>query len=241
MDALNVSADVIADFISHGLSNKAHTMENIDSMLGDCDALSLIMFEDRQSGLDFLSFAHLSLYQLPSTLDKKYEEGLFEILRKMDVFKTMGVVDDVLVVIAGYMKPYTFSLRFDEIPRSSWNENYFCNILRVTLSRNHVLVEIDEHGDGSAGSLQLPYSSKIQYPEHLHIKPTHTSFSHFDIGRRISGIMTFEFENLCRLKLTDILSLCFEYGVNGYDSVRLFDSKNDDHRAFIEDFLQYHE
>ena len=239
-----VAPKMIADVITNGPPNEVHKLGDIESMLHNCDALNFVTFKAPRSGLDLLSFAHLSLHSIPSNLDKKYEDGMFLVLRQIEQFEQFGVFDDVLMVIAGYMAPCTFTLEhgFDHYPKTYWNDSYFCNILSISLARNFIAVHIDENGDMSAGRLQAPTYSKLRRNQRSKgVDPSYTSFSHFDLKERIIGVMTYKISDLYKWTVNDILSLTFRYGSSGYNWAQLFDAGKSVHREFIAEFLQYHQ
>mmetsp|Transcript_36191 Transcript_36191/g.31934 ORF Transcript_36191/g.31934 Transcript_36191/m.31934 type:complete len:99 (+) Transcript_36191:2-298(+) len=93
----------------------------------------------------------------------------------------------------------------------------------------------------SAGAIQGPTGSKLKCNHNQHTAAIkYVSFYEFDLSTKVYGVMTYQYSNLYKLSIDEILDIQFQYGWGGYRWVGLFNSSNKTHREFIEEYLEYY-
>ena len=216
-------------------------------MLNEC-SVSIVHFIDPNTKLSIPSLCHLILPNVPSNLMIVYQKNLLRLLKSCGVFRKMGLKDGTLRIIAEYMSDNgdgEFSLEYESKPQSIYNPECYCAIKKIVLSKHFVSVNIEENGDTSLGSIQPPTDSRLRSNAESTetVKVEYVSFSEYDIGTKVHGVMTFKFSNLYKSLLNEILAIEFKYGIHphgGYKWVPLFDSSNETHKKFVEEYLEYY-
>ena len=218
-------------------------------MLDECDA-SIVNFIDPNTQLSISSLCHLILPNVPSNLMIVYQKNLSKLLKSCNIFEKMGLVDGILNIIAEYMSDNgdgEFTLKYELKPRSVYNNAYYCDIKKIVLSKHFLSVDIQENGDMTLGCLQQPTESRLKSDAYAQstddVAVEYVSFYEYNIDKKVYGVMTYKFLNLYKLSMDEILDIQFKYGLDphgGYRWVRLFDSSNETHKKFVEEYLEYY-
>lgn len=223
---------------------RVHDTKAIEEMLERCDTSIIYYVDLTYTKLNIPSLCHLILPNVPSNLLNVYEKNMFKLLKSCAAFNEMGLIDGILAIIAEYMSVNgdgEFKLEYESKPRSIYNANYYCDIKKIVLSENYLSIDIEEHGDMSWGHLQPPTSSILRSQKANKIENVkYISFSQYDMKYKVYGVMVYQVNNLYKLSIDEILDFKFKYGTGGYQWVHLFNSSNETHTEFIQNYLEYY-
>ncbi|KAL4490392.1 hypothetical protein ABPG72_002602 [Tetrahymena utriculariae] len=109
--------------------------------------------------------------------------------------------------------------------KSVYDQNYQCELHKISLSKRHVKIDFTVQGNNSLGSLQNPiFSQLILFGQNQYQELQVTDFYQIKIenqpGKQVcQGILTYEYPTY--IKLTNNLSFIFEYGKQGYSQVEI--------------------
>ena len=235
--------DIYLHFVYIYNIDREHDTQPIENMLNKCDS-SIVYFTHKETELSIPSLCHLILPQVPINLNQVYDKQLFEMLKSLQTFQKMELVDGIILIIAEYMKDAQFVLELKPKPQSIFNANYYCDIKKVSLSKHFISIDIQENGDMSLGAIQNPTMSKIKsknLAKKQGLKIKYCSFYKYNTSKQVYGVLTYEWKDLHKASIQEMFDIEFSYGWSGYEYIKLFNTENKNHQKFIKHYLEYYQ